>query len=147
MVVLCMKKQLTLSTMKTMNAWKNICFLPLFGCVAAFAQEGASGSQAKATPVMKTYVIERDIPGAGKFTNDDLTKISVTSCDVLKEMGPGIEWIQSYVTDNKIYCVYRAQDTAAIQEHGKEGGFPVTLVSEVSAVINPASAKGDIKRP
>jgi Nickel responsive protein SCO4226-like len=133
--------------MKTSNLWKNLFFLPLFGCVTAFAQDGTASASTKNTPVMKTYVIERDIPDAGKLSDEALKQISITSCNVLKNMGTGIEWLQSFVTDNKIYCVYRAQDTTAIHEHGREGGFPVTEVSHVAAIIGPNSANGDIKRP
>jgi hypothetical protein len=89
---------------------------------------------------MKTYVIERNIPGAGQFTAEKLKSISETSCTVLKEMGPGIQWIHSYVTDNKIFCVYKAENIEMIKEHAKRGGFPVNAVYEVSTVISPATA-------
>ncbi|HEV3249952.1 MAG TPA: DUF4242 domain-containing protein [Puia sp.] len=89
---------------------------------------------------LKTYVIERNIPGAGQFTAEKLKSISETSCTVLKEMGPGIQWIHSYVTDNKIFCVYKAENIEMIKEHAKRGGFPVNAVYEVSTVISPATA-------
>ena len=89
---------------------------------------------------MKTYVIERNIPGAGQFTAEKLKSISETSCTVLKEMGPGIQWIHSYVTDNKIFCVYKAENIEMIKEHAKRGGFPVNAVYEVSNIISPATA-------
>ncbi len=89
---------------------------------------------------MKTYVIERDIPGAGQFTAEKLKSISETSCTVLKEMGPSIQWIHSYVTDNKIFCVYKAENIELIKEHAKRGGFPANAIYEVSSVISPATA-------
>ena len=90
--------------------------------------------------VMKTYVIERDIPGAGQFTPEKLKDISKTSCTVLKEMGPQIQWIQSYVTGDKIFCVYKAENIELIREHAKRGGFPANNIYEVSTVISPATA-------
>ena len=93
-----------------------------------------------ATP-MKTFLIERELPGAGKLTAEELKSISKTSCTVLKEMGPQIEWIQSYVTGNKIYCVYKAENEDLIREHAKKGGFPANAIIEISSVISPATAK------
>jgi hypothetical protein len=89
---------------------------------------------------LKTYVIERDIPGAGKFSPEKLKSISETSCAVLKEMGPRIQWLHSYVTENKIFCVYKAENMELIQEHAKRGGFPANAIYEVSTVISPATA-------
>lgn len=91
--------------------------------------------------VMKTYLIERDIPNAGKFTAEELKGISQKSCSVLTEMGPGIQWLQSYVTGDKIFCVYKAENEDLIREHGKKGGFPVTAITEISSVISPATAR------
>ncbi|MFT3682872.1 MAG: DUF4242 domain-containing protein [Ferruginibacter sp.] len=90
---------------------------------------------------MKTYLIQRDIPNAGAFTADELKGISQKSCSVLAEMGTGIEWVQSYVTGDKIFCVYRAENEDLIREHGKKGGFPVTVITEIGSVISPATAK------
>ena len=90
---------------------------------------------------MKSYLIEREIPNAGKLTPAQLKDISKTSCSVLKEMGPGIQWIQSYVTGDKIFCVYKAENEDMIREHGKKGGFPVTKITEISSVISPATAE------
>src|ERR1700692_3448337 len=106
----------------------------------------ASMAQSTVIPVseknkMKTYVIERDIPGAGQFTAEKLKSISETSCTVLKEMGPSIQWIHSYVTDNKIFCVYKAENIELIKEHAKRGGFPANAIYEVSSVISPETAK------
>ncbi|HEY4063819.1 MAG TPA: DUF4242 domain-containing protein [Puia sp.] len=90
---------------------------------------------------MPKYVIEREIPGAGKLTADQLKSISQTSCGVLQNMGPQIQWVNSYVTGDKIYCVYIASNKEMVREHAKRGGFPVNSVSEVSAVIDPTTAE------
>lgn len=95
----------------------------------------------KNEPIMKTYLIEREIPNAGKFTPAELKGISQKSCSVLTEMGPGIQWLQSYVTGNKIYCIYKAENEEMIKEHGKKGGFPVNSITEISSTISPATAK------
>ncbi len=92
------------------------------------------------TDEMKTYVIEREIPGAGAFTAEQLKSISQTSCGVLKQMND-IQWIHSYVTGNKIYCIYKAKNEELIREHVKRGGFPANSISEVSNVISPATAE------
>jgi hypothetical protein len=105
--------------------------------LAANAQSTTASDPAK---TMKTYVIERDIPAAGQFSAEKLKEISKTSCSVLKEMGPSIQWVQSYVTDNKIFCVYKAESIDLLKEHAKKGGFPITAVYEVSSVISPATA-------
>jgi hypothetical protein len=90
---------------------------------------------------MPKYVIEREIPNAGKLTPEELTGISQKSCGVLKSMGPQIQWVHSYVTDNKIYCVYIAPDEASVRKHASEGGFPANKVSEVRSVIDPTTAE------
>jgi hypothetical protein len=90
---------------------------------------------------MPKYIIERDIPGAGKLTSDQLQGISQKSCGVLKKLGPQIQWIESYVTDDKIYCVYIAPDAEMIREHAKQGGFPANRVSEVKGIIDPTTAE------
>lgn len=107
----------------------------LFTGVACMAQNADP-----AKPVMKTYVIERNIPGAGQFSAEKLRDISKTSCTVLKEMGPQIQWIQSYVTGDKIFCVYKAENIELIKEHAKKGGFPANNIYEVATVISPATA-------
>ncbi len=89
---------------------------------------------------MPRYVIERDIPGAGDLSADDLRGISQKSCTVLDELGPQIEWHHSYVTGDKVYCVYSAPSEALILEHARLGGFPANRVSEVKAVIDPSTA-------
>ncbi|TBH73399.1 DUF4242 domain-containing protein [Aquirufa nivalisilvae] len=90
---------------------------------------------------MATYLIEREIPGAGNLTNDQLKSISQTSCSVLNNMGPEIKWLQSYVTNDKIYCVYKAPNPEMILEHARMGGFPANLVSEVFTIIDPTTAE------
>ena len=90
---------------------------------------------------MKTYLIEREIPNAGKLTPAELKSISQTSCGVLKEIGPKIQWIHSYVTGNMIYCVYKAENEELIREHGKKGGFPVNAITEIGTTISPATAE------
>jgi hypothetical protein len=90
---------------------------------------------------MPKYVIERDIPGAGKLSEQELQAISQKSCSVLKKMGPQIQWLQSYVTGDKIYCVYIAENEAQVREHAQQGGFPANRVSEVISVIDPTTAE------
>ena len=112
----------------------------LFTGILTNAQNNQSNQTTKNTN-MKTYVIERVIPGAGKLTAEQLKGISQTSCGVLKEMGPQIEWMHSYVTGDKIYCVYRAENEELVREHAKKGGFPANSVAEVATVISPDTAK------
>ena len=90
---------------------------------------------------MPKYVIEREIPGAGKLTADQLHAISQKSCGVLQKLGPQINWVESYVTDDKIYCVYIAPNEALVREHAKQGGFPANRVSEVKRMIDPTTAE------
>lgn len=90
---------------------------------------------------MKTYVIEREIPAAGKLTADQLKGIAQTSCKVITEMGPRIQWLQSYVTADKIYCIYKAESIELIKEHAKKGGFPANKIVEVASVFSPATAE------
>jgi len=89
---------------------------------------------------MPKYVIEREIPGAGKLTPEQLQGISQKSCGVLKSLGPQIQWVESYVTDDKVYCVYIAPSEALIREHAKLGGFPANRISEVRRMIDPTTA-------
>ncbi len=90
---------------------------------------------------MPKYVIERDIPGVGKLSSQELKAISQTSCGVLSKMGPQIQWLQSYVTGDKIYCVYIAPDEKMVREHAQQAGFPANRVSEVASVIDPTTAE------
>ena len=90
---------------------------------------------------MPKYVIERELPGAGSLSTQELHSISQTSCDVLQKLGPQIQWVQSYVTGDKIYCVYIAPSEELIREHARQGGFPANRISEVKAVIDPTTAE------
>ena len=90
---------------------------------------------------MPKFVIEREIPGAGNLSPQELRGISQTSCGVLSGMGPQIQWIQSYVTGDKVYCVYIAPDEYMIREHARQGGFPANRVSQVSSIIDPTTAE------
>ena len=90
---------------------------------------------------MPRYVIEREIPGAGKLSPQELQTISQKSCSVLDQLGPRIQWVQSFVTGDKIYCVYIAPDEAMVREHARQGGFPANSIAEVTAVIDPTTAE------
>lgn len=91
-------------------------------------------------PEPKTFVIERDVPGAGKLSQQDLVALSTKSCAVLDALGPSIQWIHSYVTDERIYCIYSAPDAELIRRHAELGGFPANRISPVAAVIDPSTA-------
>ncbi len=91
---------------------------------------------------MPKYVIEREISEAGKLSAEELQGISQKSCGVLQEMGPQIQWVQSYVTDDKIYCVYIAPNEEMVRGHAQKGGFPANRISEVKSVIDPTTAEG-----
>jgi hypothetical protein len=107
--------------------------LTLFGFVAK-----TEGSR----PIlMPKFVIERAIPNAGKLSPEELRGISQKSCGVLRNLGPQIQWVQSYVTDDKVYCVYIAPNKEMVQEHAKQGGFPANRISEVKSVIDPTTAE------
>jgi len=90
---------------------------------------------------MPKFVIEREIPNVGQLTPEQLKAVSQTSCGVLREMGPQIQWLQSYVTDNKIYCVYIAPNEEEVRKHAQMGGFPANSVSQVRAVIDPTTSE------
>ena len=129
--------------MKRITTTTLILAIVLFTSITAMAQTTAvkdTSSKSNSTK-MKTYLIERDIPNAGKLTPAQLKAISQKSCAVLQNMGPQIQWLQSYVTGNKIFCVYRAENEDLIREHAKEGGFPANVITEVSTTISPATAK------
>ena len=91
---------------------------------------------------MPKYVIEREIPGAGNMSAEQLQAVSQTSCGVLQKLGPQIQWLQSYVTGDKIYCVYIAPNEELIQEHASQGGFPANRISEIKTIIDPTTAEG-----
>ena len=122
-----------------MKTVKLVIVLVVFTLNYTQAQENQTTIKNK--DIMKTYVIERTIPGAGDLTAEQLKGISQTSCSVLKEMGPKIEWRHSYVTGDKVYCVYKAENMELIETHAKKGGFPANSVSEVKTVISPATAE------
>jgi hypothetical protein len=90
---------------------------------------------------MPQFVIEREMPGVGKLGAEDLRAASQTSCEVLRDLGPDIQWVHSYVTDNKIYCIYRAPSEALIREHAVTAGFPANRVSQVRKIIDPTTAE------
>lgn len=91
---------------------------------------------------MPKFVIEREIPGAGNLTAGELTAISQKSCAVLQALGPQIQWVESYVTADKIYCVYLAPNAEMVREHARQGGFPANKVAEVMTVIDPTTSEG-----
>jgi len=90
---------------------------------------------------MPKFVIERDIPEAGSLSSEQLQAISQKSCGILREMGPQIQWVESYVTDDKIYCVYVAPDEDAVRKHAQQGGFPANRISQIRSVIDPTTAE------
>ena len=90
---------------------------------------------------MPKFIIEREIPGAGSFSTEKLQAISQKSCSVLSELGPQVQWLHSFVTDNKIYCVYIAPNAEAAREHARRGGFPANEVNQVRAMIDPTTAE------
>lgn len=90
---------------------------------------------------MPKYIIEREIPGAGSLSQQDLQAISQKSCHILNSMGPRIQWLESYVTDDKVYCLYIAPDEAAVRAHAEQGGFPAHRISQIKSVIDPTTAE------
>jgi Protein of unknown function (DUF4242) len=90
---------------------------------------------------MPQFVIEREMPGAGQLGAEELKGASQTSCSVLRNLGPDIQWVHSYVTDDKIYCIYRASSEPIIRQHAEQGGFPANSISEVRALIDPTTAE------
>ena len=90
---------------------------------------------------MPKYLIERDIPNAGSLTANDLQGISQKSCGVLSKMGPKIQWLESYVTEDKVYCIYIAPNEASIKEHAEQGGFPANRISVIKTIIDPTTAE------
>ena len=91
---------------------------------------------------MPKYVIEREMPGAGQLSAEELRGAAQNSCAVLQELGPQIQWVQSYVTDDKMYCVYIAQNENLVRQHAQQAGFPANRVSEVKTIIDPTTAEG-----
>jgi hypothetical protein len=129
--------------MKRINKSIMVLVVILFTGMIARAQTTVvkdSSSKSNST-TMKTYLIERDIPNAGKLTPEQLKAISQKSNSVLQHMGPQIQWVESYVTGDKIFCVYKAENEDLIREHAKEGGFPANVITEISTTISPATGK------
>src|SRR5688572_869534 len=119
----------------------------MFGATLSFSQTASTKTkqtESMKTSTMNTYVIEREIPNAGQLSAADLQGISQKSCSVLKELGPQIEWVESYVTDNKIFCVYRAENEAILRTHAEKGGFPINVIYKLSTVISPATATASL---
>jgi hypothetical protein len=114
--------------------------LSIGGSLNAFAAGGATPSPQATKMQLHKFVIEREIPGAGKLSAGDLQGISQKSCSVLKEMGPQIQWVESYVCDDRIYCIYLATSAGLLREHAKRGGFPANRISEVRTMIDPTTA-------
>jgi len=123
-----------------MKTLKTIAIIiAFFSTSMVFGQEMKSNKVSK-SKTMKMYLIERDMPGVGSLTKKDLKNASQKSNDVIKELGPGIEWIKSYVVDDKLYCVYKAQNKEIIKKHAEKGGFPATHIMEVKENIGPSTA-------
>ena len=89
---------------------------------------------------MPKYLVEREIPGAGQMSASDLQAISRRSCEVIKNLGPELQWVESFVTDDKVYCIYFAPDAELIRKHAERGGFPANRISEIKGIIDPATA-------
>jgi hypothetical protein len=126
----------------------NLMLVALVMISTAFFVRQASNESTKKgknPKTMNTYVIEREIPNAGDLNAQDLKGISQKSCAVLKELGPEIEWVQSYVTDTKIFCIYRAESEAILRTHAEKGGFPINAVHKLSAMISPATATAKLE--
>jgi hypothetical protein len=115
--------------------------IALTGCLVFAAAAFAQDATKEVPPPLEKYVIERDLPGVGRLSTAELRGIARKSNSVLATMGPGIQWVESYVTGDKIYCVYRAQSEEAIRKHAEAGGFPANRISRVSTVIDPTTAR------
>jgi len=116
--------------------------LMTFGVCASVSAETPAKAPAKHKAAMHTYIIERNIPGAGSLSKAQLRDISKKSNGVLKDMGSNnIQWVDSYVTGDKVYCIYRAKNEDLIREHAKRGGFPADKISEIDTMISPATGK------
>jgi len=133
--------------MKTLQFTFSLLFIIIVGSWSVYAQgqdviytKMAKEKLTKKSE-LKTYLIEREIPDAGMLSAEQLKGISQKSCSVLKEMGPQIQWIHSYVTDDKVYCIYKAENEALIREHANKGGFPVNYVTELATVIDPETSR------
>lgn len=134
--------------MKTTMTINMLFMILMLGSTAAFSQTTKATNTKKEnsmeTKTMNTYVIVREIPNAGKFNAQELQGISQKSCSVLKELGPEIEWVHSYVTDNNIFCIYRAENEEILRTHALKGGFPINSINLLSTVISPATATASL---
>jgi hypothetical protein len=119
----------------------SLAFVMIFVSSLAMAQTAVKQIDKQKEAKMKTYIIEREIPGASNLSQAQLKAISQTSCGVLKEMGPTIQWIHSYVAGDKIYCIYKAENEELIREHAKKGGFPANKITEVATIISEETAR------
>ena len=131
---------------QTTNRFILFTFMLFLGYATMAQKAITNSSPTKNNTEMKTYVIEREIPNAGDLTPEQLQAISKKSNEVLKLLGPKIQWVQSYVTGNKIYCIYKAENTELIKEHANKGGFPANSITQVSSIISPATANGVIQK-
>lgn len=122
-----------------MNAYRVVALLTGFAVPLSGMAQAVYEWQMTRSVTMPQYVIERDLPGAGRLSAGELQAISRKSNEVLREMGAEIQWVQSYVTADKIYCVYRAESEDAIRRHAKAGGFPANNISRVSVMIDPGT--------
>ncbi len=118
-----------------------VCFVAMMLMSYAVIAQDTKQVKNENKTTMKTYVIEREIQNVGQSTQQELKGVSQKSCSVLKELGPRIEWVHSYVTGNKIYCIYRAENEELVREHAKKGGFPANKISEVANIISPKTAE------
>ena len=118
-----------------------VCLFMLQQEAKAQQKSSTDATKESSQSSMKLFLIERDIPGAGTLTPVELKGISQKSCTVLTSMGPKIKWVQSYVTGNKIFCVYQAEDEKLIKEHAQKGGFPISKITQISSTISPATAE------
>ena len=130
--------------MRTINFLLAAMVLVTFSCKSKSSTDNKM-AKANDVSVMPMYVIEREIPGAGKLTQLQLKEISQKSCDVLKMLGTDIEWDHSYVAEDKIYCVYRAKDTSLIRKHAELGGFPANKITYAGTIISPRTAQMETK--
>ena len=90
---------------------------------------------------MRTYLIQRNVPGAGKLSPEQLKQLSIKSCDVLEQLGPQIQWQHSYVTGDDLWCIYKAENDELLYEHARKGGFPINEIHEIATIISPATAE------
>ena len=127
---------------KLTKPFKVLIAIMLFTGYTVMAQTTtATNSTTENDTKMKTYLIERKIPNLGKLTPAELKVVSQKSCAVLKQMGPQIQWLHSYVTGDKLFCVYKAENEELIKEHAKIGGFPANKITEISTTISPATSE------